>query len=210
METVSSDTSWFGYGEATKLFSGKVSEGYVSKSLDSLVNRELVEAGSGGYSITGQGISHVEQSLEDKESTVFKYNKYGDAWLDKQSVGARNEGDTANLSDAETEEDEWEPLPIDRESQDYKEAIGTLDEAIDVVAGNNGYAESEPDERNNIVESLRQGQTAIKERQPSKAQINALVLQPLNYLVRKFSESTIGEIAKVAAVKIVAWLASFI
>ena len=210
VETVSGESSWFGHGDIDKLFDGSVSKGYVIKCLGALVGKQLVEEGLGGYSITGSGILYVEQHLEDRDSVTFNFEKYGEAWLDKHSVGTRGEDEPADSIDIDLQEDEWEPLPIDRESPGYEEAIGTLDEAIGVVAGNNGYAESEPDERNNIVESLRQGQTAIRERQPSKAQITALVLQPLQFLARKFSESAIGEIAKVAAVKIVAWLASLI
>ena len=208
LETVSGESSWFGHGDIGKLYDGSASKGYVIKCLDALAGNSLVEASAGGYSITEGGILYVEKHLEDRESVVFNYGNHGDPWLEKQSVGPRDEDEPANSSNINLRHDEWEPLPIDRESPDYEEAIGTLDEAIGVVAGNNGYAESDPDERNNIVMSLRQGQTAITERQPSKAQITALVLQPLNFLARKFSESAIGEIAKVAAVKIIAWLAS--
>lgn len=210
VETVSGDSSWFDHGDIGKLFDGSASKGYVAKCLDALAGKQLVEASVGGYSITEDGILYVEKHLEDRESVVFNYKNHGDPWLEKQSVGPRDEDEPANSSVIDLQEDEWQPLPIDRESPDYEEAIGTLDEAIGVVAGNNGYAESEPDERDNIVEMLRQGQTAITERQPSRAQIIALVLQPLNFLARKFSESAIGEIAKIAAVKIVAWLASLI
>jgi hypothetical protein len=211
VKTVSSESSWIGYGEIVELFDGSVSKGYVEKCLVALVNKQLVEEESMvGYSITGSGILSVEQQLEDRDSDIFNFEKFGEAWLDKHSIGARDIDESGKSSEFGLQEDEWEPLPIDRESPDYEEAIGTLDEAIGIVAGNNGYAESEPDERNNILFSLRQGQTALTERQPSKAQINALVLQPLYFLARKFSESAMGEIAKIAATKIVAWLASLI
>ena len=208
METVSGETSWFEYGDVAKLFDGKVSKGFIAKCIDSLVNKELVETGLSGDSIKGQGILYVEQRMEDQDSVFFNYNKYGDAWLDKQSVGAREGGEPANLSDAQTEEDEWEPLAIDRTAPEYEKAVETLDDAIEKIETDNGYAASRPEERDNVVWSLKEGITAIKEMAPSLAQVRALIMAPLNSAIKTLKESVPGLAAMVAREAIKEWIKS--
>lgn len=208
LETVNGESSWFGYGEVAKLFNGKVSRGFVDKCVGSLIGRKLVESEHGSDSIAGHGILYVEKQLEDGDSIIFKYDKYGDPWLDKQTVGARDEGDQANLGDTEPQEEKWEPLPIDRESPEFEKAVDALDDAIGKIEADNGYAANQPEERDNVVWSLRQGIAALKEMTPSLAQVRALIIAPLNSAITTFKESVPGVAAIFAREALKEWIKS--
>lgn len=203
--------SYFRYSEDTtsidqlsieKRTSQNVSRLFAKRAIDNLLERELIEIvdpADGTYALLAEGILYVEKQMHEPMSCINLYE--ADKAKDARITPLPPEND---------EPDEWEPLPVDRETTEYNEAIAALSEAIDVIAGNNGYAETEPVERNHIVESLKQGQKIITDLCPSRAQVQAMVIQHLSYLARKFAESTLGEVAKAAAIKIVAWLASLI
>lgn len=104
----------------------------------------------------------------------------------------------------------WSPLKIDRSTSEYEEAINYSEAALREVESSNGYADSEPDERNAIVSTIKGTIDAIKSGSPSKKSIVHSLLKPLQYLAVKFRDASIGEIAKVAAVKLVAWLSTLL
>src|SRR5262245_44003657 len=80
--------------------------------------------------------------------------------------------------------------------------MSAADEALEVIEGNNGYATSEPEERNAIVNSIKGTIAAIKEGAPSASAIKSSLIAPLQYLVRKFTDTAIGIASKVAVEKI--------
>ena len=107
-------------------------------------------------------------------------------------------------------DDVWEPLPLDRESSEFKEAMGYSDFALDQIASNNGYAATEPEERNGIVETIRGTIKAIWSGFPSRSQIHAGLIAPLKFIVRKFGDAAMGEAAKQALIAIATWLAKIL
>jgi hypothetical protein len=60
------------------------------------------------------------------------------------------------------DEDKWEPLPIDRQSTEFAKAIEATDIALKEIESSNGYADSTPDERNSIVETIRSNLRNLK------------------------------------------------
>lgn len=104
-------------------------------------------------------------------------------------------------------EDTWKPLAIDRSTSSYKEAVEAAEEALTIVEGNNGYAQTEPDERNAIVESIKGTIKSIKEGTPSLASIKSSLVAPLIFLSTKFSDAAIGVAAKHAMEKLFSWIA---
>lgn len=111
------------------------------------------------------------------------------------------------VQEGKFEESEWEPLPIDRRSPEYVSAVSALEGAFEIISGDNGYAATQPEERSQIVWSLKEGFRAIKEHMPSRAQVIALVVQPLRYMSKKFADTAMGLAAKGAVAKIIEWLA---
>ena len=114
------------------------------------------------------------------------------------------------VAQQEEEEDTWEPLPIDRDDPRYRDAISAAEEAIEVIQGNNGYAQTEPAERNAIVETIKGNVKALKEGSPSLATIKAGLITPLRYLAKKFADAVIGVASKVAVEKLLVWLSHVI
>jgi hypothetical protein len=106
------------------------------------------------------------------------------------------------------EEQPWTPLKIDRDSEDFKEAVTASEAALREIEGSNGYATTEPEERNGIISVLRGTIDAIKKGSPSRAAVVHGLLWPLKFIAKKFAETTMGEISKVAAAKVMEWLSS--
>ena len=165
---------------------------------------DLIETGnvnqneySDEYEITPRGIRHVEKNVEEAGSPTAEY------------LGIRKAifADVNDAAKAGIQEDRWEPLKIDRDAPEFQEAAKALEEAVSTVESDNGYAASQPDERDEIVWSLKEGLVAINDKLPSYAQVRAMIIAPLRFLMKKFAETTIGEIAKTALGKILTWLA---
>jgi hypothetical protein len=165
----------------------------------------------------------LESLKADKNSPFFKYQlarNAGGSWIQKAIDALNTKIDRDSKSDPKTEsgiietrgaeastiatrsrsaEDEpWEPLKIDRADVEYQTAVEVSEKAIETIEQNNGYAASEPEERNGIIKVMRGTLDAIKEGTPSRAAVKAGLLQPLRYIAKKFSDSAMGEVAKVA------------
>jgi hypothetical protein len=100
----------------------------------------------------------------------------------------------------------WEPLPIDRSGEAYLHAVAKSEEALQAIEGDNGYAATEPEERNAVVSSIRGTLEAIKNGFPSKLLIVHGLLAPLKQVVTRFGSSVVGEFAKRAAEAIARWI----
>ena len=108
----------------------------------------------------------------------------------------------------ELDDSAWEPLPIDRATPEYEEAVKALDDAAEKIETDNGYATNVPEERDNVVWSLRQGIVAIREMAPSLAHVRALIMVPLNSAIKTLKESVPGVAAMIAREAIKEWIKS--
>ena len=143
------------------------------------------------FEISSEGIRYVENAIDNTSSFLSKY------------IRSRDDSSERELeNNDQVEDDRWVPLKIDRETPTFQNAVTAIESVIETVEGDNGYAANEPEERNNILWSLKEGIAAIKEALPSRNQIQALIVAPLNFLVRKFAETSIGEVAKIAVAKV--------
>ncbi len=57
---------------------------------------------------------------------------------------------------------EWTPLPLDRQSSELLDAISRIDQTIDQVEGDNGYAAHLPEERAYVLDTLKQTSSKLK------------------------------------------------
>lgn len=147
--------------------------------------------------LTGHGLAAVE-ALEAPEAAP----NLTESLFDHDGI------DDIAADGVDGADDSWEPLKIDRRSQEYEQAVEVIEEALGVIEGNNGYATSVPEERGQIVWSIKEGLRAIKENLPSYAQVQSMVVQPLRFVSKKFAETAMGEIAKKALGHLFTWLAS--
>lgn len=201
---IGSKSSAFQPDKVAEMFNFAVGVGYTHQALQSLEENNWANETNFYFSITESGILVVQKYLEDRNSLIANYSDLGDDWLlETYAVGSPSieYGNT----DAASDED-WEPLPIDRKTPEYEVAVEATEEVVRVVEQDNGYAANEPEERNQIVDSLKTGLRWVKEGAPSRAQIGATLLAPLKFLVSKFSGATMGEAAKVAVAAIAKWL----
>jgi hypothetical protein len=74
-------------------------------------------------------------------------------------------------SQSKAKEDKWEPLPIDRQSTEFTKAVEAADIALKEIEGSNGYADSNPEERNSIVETIKVNLKNLKDGPISRGQI---------------------------------------
>ena len=160
---------------------------------------------------------YYEDNIRDEGCVIWKC-AYIHSWLKLALMGmleahsnkfSSEEDQTSPQADTEDEDihdaanDYWEPLPIERDSIDYQEAVAQLENVLEVVRSNNGYAETEPEEREQMVWSLETGLEALQEPNSTLDSIKSLLLKPLNYLSKKFADASIGEAAKLAVGSII-------
>jgi hypothetical protein len=164
------------------------------KNLEELVNR----FDAGDMPVVNRFLKAGARHRDWKVGALFNLqSKKQDAIAEDDSAPATNRGD---------EESYWEPLPLERHTQEAIEAIETTEAALREIEQNNGYASTEPDERNGIVESIKGTLRAIKGGFPSKNVIVAGLLAPLKFIAKKFSEASMGEAAKIAVAALIKWL----
>ena len=154
--------------------------------------------------ISTDGIEEAEYLISELDEEEYLHRDEFDRTSDRVSSTS-----PPNLSGQteESSQDVWEPLPINRTQPAYEEAVSAFESAVGVIEGDNGYAVTEPDERNQIVWSIKEGLRALKELTPSRAQIRSMIVGPLQYVSKKFVDTAMGIAARDALLKLGEWLA---
>ncbi len=152
------------------------------------------------YELTGQGLDLIMDHGAEPNSDVTAFMDGGVPWI--------LTADKLGESPKERDPDEWEPLPIDRGNEDYQQMVLATESAIQQIEANNGYASTEPEQRDGIVAALRGAVETIKLGYPSINFINASLVAPLNFIAKKFAEGIVGQVAKTAADAVIKWLAN--
>lgn len=147
----------------------------------------------------------LREEIQDPSTILHRCRMLGEDWV-FEILDNMFEPPNIMKEDGHAEDDVWEPLPLERESGAYQEAVSTVEEAVIAIAGNNGYAETEPEERDRVVWSLQTGLAQIKEGLPSSVQVREMLIKPLTYIGEKFAGASIGEIAKAAAKALWTWI----
>lgn len=153
--------------------------------------------------ITLNGIAAVETMLENKGSIASRMLVGGDDVL--YEIAGIGPTPLPPLGVPTEAKDQWTPLKIDRESEEFKSVLAATEEALEKVRSDNGYAANAPEERKAILESLQAGIDRLKSA-VTVEQVRSLILGPLSYLARKFLDTGIGEVAKRAIAIVGDWL----
>jgi hypothetical protein len=205
---------------------------WTSRAFDQLIADDLVErskhafSGVTSISITAAGIGRIEHLLKDVHSVISSLSETSEV---TSGIAARanaptgqngvfwNVGLRSKTSEAESQEvrstsdevqqAEWQPLKLERGTLS-EEAIATTEKAIQLIEADNGFAVAEPIVRDSIVSSVRSGLQVIKSTVPTRAQAHELLLKPLTYVAKKFADTSIGEVAKLALKALFAWFGS--
>jgi hypothetical protein len=162
--------------------------------------------------------------IADESSPFFRYSlarKGAREWLEigLTSVNQRYEElqiqqqdfDSSNQEmetiPPKTPDHEWEPIPLDRSNEKLQAAIGALDETVEQVRSDNGYAATHPEERKYVLTTLQTAAKSLKEdTQISIMYLQNFVLEPLERLRKRFGPSLLGVGTKVALKAFQEWL----
>jgi len=184
----------FNAGDIDRLAPGGTPRHISAKAIESLINDRLLEGQIGYFGISEDGIRRVDAELAVAGSPMYILNR--------RDTEAPVQHDAQENPDSEGK---WEPLPLERDTPAYEDAIQAIENVVDRVKGDNGYAATQPDEHRSIVWSLEAGLDAIKNTLPTRSQVRELLLRPLKFLVAKFASAAIGELARRAAQALAAW-----
>ncbi|MEJ2121984.1 MAG: hypothetical protein P8Z76_15015, partial [Alphaproteobacteria bacterium] len=157
--------------------------------------------------------SGTRQSATGKHQLTLEGIKAVASWEDDHYEGLEAKIDFSAPFEAPVEEeesatddDEWEPIPLERSGVAFEQAIEEVETAVGVIEGDNGYAANEPEERAQVLWSLKSGLDALRNGLPDRSQVIDLVVKPLKYLAKKFGDAAIGATAKSAATAVIKWL----
>jgi hypothetical protein len=103
-------------------------------------------------------------------------------------LGARSIASTPTRPD-----DDWTPIPLDREDPDQRTALKALEKTIEELRGDNGYAATNPEEKAFVQDKL----SAVVKRLRDDSQIswmylNEFAFRPLGILIKRFGQAAIG------------------
>lgn len=146
--------------------------------------------------------------VEAGEEPFRKYDRLKDSdpqWLISaiRSVNARYDELKIVDEDFVSPDDEWAPIPMDRQSPDVVNSIAALSEAVIQIEQDNGYAAHVPEERAHVLGALTQTLNRLKtETQTSVAYLRINALEPLSIIVRRFGKAAVGVAATAAGIAI--------
>lgn len=203
-----------GNAELSKMFDGRLSKSVLDSASDALAKAGWVEKKSptqGRYQIVLQdkGRAEAERLLEIDDPESIEYFKNGSSFFDQFEglpLPRRDKPPTPDALDA----DEWQPLKLDRQRPEFKAALSKTEKALDIIRGDNGYADAMPEERNEVVRSLEAGVESLKQGAPTLQKIKALLIAPLKFVANRFVGAALGEAAKDAVASLLHWIGNIL
>jgi hypothetical protein len=215
-ETMRNDEkSRFSISEISEISSRKIPRNLLVNALDLLRDsdgagiRLLARHGTKEnyeFSITRDGILNIERAI-NRRNSIPAY------LLEEPNADINDIAGFDGLfynSDEREDINGWAPLPIDRDTEDYRSTIETLESSLEVICGDNGFAEEFPEQRKGILEAMREDLGWLKEKTPSANVLKRLIIDPMKWIATKFGDSLLGNAGKIAAEKLIKYLFSLI
>lgn len=171
----------------------------------------LVELGAAGrltdrygpdmYTLENRYI--LRRLAEQIPGSPFEYaNRFGERWitgaLDKINLELESE---VEQTPAPPKEDEWEPLQIDLSDSDVLSGIDEIEQAIQAIAADNGFAVAYPVARDAIISDATGTLENIKSGKATRGQVWRNLVSAGRWVAEKFSGSAIGT----AGTELVKW-----
>jgi hypothetical protein len=183
-----------------------------------LVKKHLVDVVEDDFGPTfyRKTLNYTDKWIELLTAPNSIFAKYataadGDDWLTSALERVNVAFEKLEITEAdfadENKDAEWEPLPLHREEPELQTAIEAIDDTINLVRGDNGYAASVPEERKYILTVLSEASRRLhQEAEISVAWAKMSLFEPLQRLVNRFGPAAIGVAATVAMEAIKEWL----
>jgi hypothetical protein len=103
--------------------------------------------------------------------------------------------------------DEWEPLPLERDDPLLQKTVDAVDDTIEKVRSDNGYASNRPEEREYVLDGLSAFSKRLKEAASiSLGYLKRYAVGPLRTLLTRFKDNAVGLAASVAKEALREWL----
>jgi hypothetical protein len=116
-------------------------------------------------------------------------------------------GVTSSDFDEAKVETQWEPIPLDRSDEKLQAATKAIDDAIENIEADNGYAVHAPGEREYVLSNLKTMSKMLKEQtQIYWMQVKTFGIDPLTRVATRFGRGAVGVVASAAKDAIIDWL----
>lgn len=155
------------------------------------------------------------RSAKNPNSPFEYFSKAGDGALDwlQEAIGSISENYfrlKISKKDFDSRESGWEPIPLDRPLDDKLEiATKNIENTIEEIRADNGYAATSPDERNYVLDKLRSAHKRLSEdTQITWIYVKNFILEPLGVIIERFGAASVGIAANAARKAILEWLKS--
>ena len=160
------------------------------------------------------GLDAAWNRLTDIRSIpFFKYRqlpeKSATSWLYQALHGVNEEYARLGIieSDFDVPDNEWEPIPLDRDDEGLAKAQRALAETIEGVRADNGYAASFPEERDFVASELAEAANKLQaDATVTRGFIKRKIMYPLGQLTLRFGKGAVGILAEAAKQAILDWL----
>ena len=153
--------------------------------------------------IRGIYLGRADPSPLARAATISK--ELGWDWLKESLTNSQN---GVPVNDPASGDPSWAPLAIDRPDEKLDEAIRALSEVEALVRADNGYAASEPAERDEVVSRLEAGISYLKNASLVTAtSVEVYLVWPFQKLLSRFPVDTaVGTVATLAVSVVREWL----
>jgi hypothetical protein len=153
----------------------------------------------------------VEVIAKDRSFPFYKYRLTdgGEIWLREalQSLDRTYSDLQISATDFDAPDREWEPLPLERDDPLLQKTIDAVDETIEKVRADNGYAAHLAEEREYVLDGLSAFSKRLKEAASiSVGYIRKYAVGPLGTLLTRFKDNALGLAASVAREALKEWL----
>ena len=140
------------------------------------------------YEITMELLRKAEE-IKESDNTLEEI--FGDE-LDGLSIPTFEELPSAEQNDRALDEiDVWEPLPLEASETEVAEVAGEVEELIEAVRIDNGYAATHPEEQKSILWALGSGANALREGLVTRFALENFLRNPLKKLMERFPDAAI-------------------
>lgn len=158
---------------------------------------------------TSEFVDALNRLAEDTTSPFHIYSKLQNPvpWLFKGLDLLERQRKELNVVASDFEVDEWAPIQIDISEAELQAVITSVDDVVEQVRGDNGYAEHVPQERSFVNDSLSAFSNTLKNAaSTSLPYIRKFAFEPLTILSKRFAKTAIEISINAAKEAIKSWL----
>tara|TARA_R110000787_G_scaffold285173_2_gene400117 strand:+ start:77029 stop:77721 length:693 start_codon:yes stop_codon:yes gene_type:complete len=179
-------------------------------AIDELKSRRHVESdilrGELVYALTRSGFDYVKYRLS-LTGTAIKNFSENEEWI----LSEEQQRDDAPVVEnelfiEESSDDTWEPLPVERDSKKFVDALVASEEAERALREDNGFAANYPEIRDSVVWSVGSAINQMREGLITSGQVKSMLIAPFQKVASLFSEGLLKEACERAIEKLVALL----